>query len=190
MTRLVEAEVDGNPTSDDEVASLAGLILLAGHVTTTSLIAASILELAERPDMLAQVGEDDARVDDLVEETLRVRPAFAQVTRISTHEQELAGRPVPEGGVVVAWILAANHDPAWNEHPERFELHRPGRRHLSFGHGVHFCLGTPLARLEAGIALRAFLPRFPDLCRTGMVAFHAQPTLSVRRLIVAGGADG
>ena len=185
MTGLVGAEVDGEPARDDEVASLAGLILLAGHVTTTSLIAAATMEIIRRP-ALDNAVRHEGRVDDLVAETLRLRPAFAQVTRIAVRDAELSGNNIPEGALVQAWILSGNHDPALNPEPDAFVLDRPARRHLSFGHGVHYCLGGPLAQLEAAAALGAIQRRFRELRITEKVGFHPMPTLSVRRLIVAG----
>lgn len=181
MSRLTGSDVAGQPPSDDEVASLAGLILLAGHVTTTSLIAAALFEAIERPALRPRA-EDKMQIDALVEETLRVRPAFTQVTRIASGDQEIDGVPVPHGSVVAAWVLSANHDETLNPRPEEFLLDRENRRYLSFGHGVHFCLGSPLARMEARSAIRALLSRFPRLRRSGDVLFHPQPTLAVSRL--------
>nr|AEM00625.1 P450 monooxygenase [Streptomyces sp. ATCC 55365] len=189
MSRLATAEVDGAPATIDEIASLSGLILLAGHVTTTSLIAAAVRELCVRPALDAQVREHD-RIDDLVMEALRSRPAFAQVTRIAAGEATLSGVTVPAGALVSAWILSANHDPGLNPDPERFLLDRPARRHLSFGHGVHYCLGGPLAQLEAVTAVRAVAGRFARLTVLAPVEFHPLPTLSIRRLVLAGQAYG
>lgn len=189
MSRLATAEVDGVPATNDEIASLSGLILLAGHVTTTSLIAAAVHELCVRPALDAQVREHD-RVDDLVLEALRTRPAFAQVTRIAAGDAPLSGATVPDGALVSAWILSANHDPQLNPDPETFLLDRPARRHLSFGHGVHYCLGGPLAQIEAVAALRAVIGRFARLTVLAPVEFHPLPTLSIRRLVLAGRAYG
>lgn len=187
MSRLATAEVGGVPATVDEIASLSGLILLAGHVTTTSLIAAAVHELCVSPSLDAQVREHD-RVEDLVLEALRTRPAFAQVTRIAARDAILSGGTVPAGALVSAWILSANHDPGLNPDPERFLLDRPTRRHLSFGHGVHYCLGAPLAQLEAVAAVRAVLGRFSRLAVCAPVEFHPLPTLSIRRLVLTGQA--
>ncbi|WP_327299477.1 cytochrome P450 [Streptomyces sp. NBC_01197] len=93
--------------------------------------------------------------------------------------------------MVSAWVLSANHDPALNpDEPERFLLDRPARRHLSFGHGVHYCLGAPLARIEAAAAVRAVVRRFARLTVLAPVEFHPLPTLSIRRLVLAGRAHG
>jgi len=189
MSRLATAEVDGTPATVDEIASLSGLILLAGHVTTTSLIAAAVHELCVQPTLDTQVREHD-RVEDLVLEALRSRPAFAQVTRIAAGDATLSGATVPADALVSAWILSANHDPLLNPDPERFLLDRPARRHLSFGHGVHYCLGGPLAQIEAVAAVRAVIRRFPRLTVLAPVEFHPLPTLAIRRLVLAGQADG
>jgi cytochrome P450 len=188
MSRLATAEVDGAPATIDEIASLTGLILLAGHVTTTSLIAAAVHELCVQPAVDAQVRERD-RVEDLVLEALRTRPAFAQVTRIADADATLSGAAVPAGALVSAWILSANHDPGLNPDPEPFLLDRPARRHLSFGHGVHYCLGGPLAQFEAVAAVRAVTRRFGRLTVLAPVEFHPLPTLSIRQLLLAGQAD-
>jgi erythromycin 12 hydroxylase len=189
MSRLATAEVDGALATIDEIASLSGLILLAGHVTTTSLIAAAVHELCVQSAVDAQVREHD-RVEDLVLEALRTRPAFAQVTRIAAADATLSSAAVPAGALVSAWILSANHDPRLNPDPERFVLDRSGRRHLSFGHGVHYCLGGPLAQIEAATAVRAVTRRFARLTVLAPVEFHPLPTLSIRRLVLAGQADG
>lgn len=190
MSRLATAEVDGGLATADEIASLSGLILLAGHVTTTSLIAAAVHELCVRPELDSVVRAHD-RVDDLVLEALRTRPAFAQVTRIAARGSTLSGTAVPAGALVSAWILSANHDPELNpDDPEQFLLDRPARRHLSFGHGVHYCLGAPLARIEAAAAMRAVVRRFARLTVLAPVEFHPLPTLSIRRLVLAGQPHG
>ncbi|WP_435060077.1 cytochrome P450 [Streptomyces sp. bgisy060] len=185
MSRLATAEVDGVPATIDEIASLTGLILLAGHVTTTSLIAAAVHHLCVQPVSDARVREND-QVDDLVLEALRVRPAFAQVTRIAAEDVMLSGTTVPAGALVSAWILSANHDPELNPDPEPFLLDRSARRHLSFGHGVHYCLGGPLAQLEATAAVRAVIRRFAQLTILAPVEFHPLPTLAIRRLELQG----
>ncbi|GCB51575.1 cytochrome P450 [Streptomyces sp. NL15-2K] len=189
MSRLATAEVDGAPATIDEIASLSGLILLAGHVTTTSLIAAAVHELCVRPALDARVRAQD-RVEDLVLEALRVRPAFAQVTRIAAGDATLSGAVVPSGAPVSAWILSANHDPRLNPDPETFLLDRLARRHLSFGHGVHYCLGGPLAQIEAVAAVGAVIRRFAKLTVLAPVEFHPLPTLSIRRLVLAGQGYG
>lgn len=188
MSRLATAEVDGVPATIDEIASLAGLILLAGHVTTTSLIAAAVHELCVQPALDVQVREHD-RVEELVLEALRVRPAFAQVTRMAEADTILSGTTVPAGALVAAWILSANHDPGLNPDPEPFLLDRPARRHLSLGHGVHYCLGGPLAQIEAVAAVRAVIRRFARLTVIAPVEFHPLPTLAIRRLELEGRAD-
>lgn len=189
MSRLATAEVDGAPATIDEIASLSGLILLAGHVTTTSLIAAAVHQLCVQPALDAQVREHD-RAEDLVLEALRTRPAFAQVTRIAAADATLSGATIPVGALVSAWILSANHDPRLNPDPEPFLLDRPARRHLSFGHGVHYCLGGPLAQIEAIAAVRAVIRRFARLTVLSPVVFHPLPTLSIRQLVLAGQTHG
>jgi erythromycin 12 hydroxylase len=184
MSTLVESRVEGEQLSRDEVASLAGLILLAGHVTTTSLIAASVLELVSSPEIEKAVRRSD-KVHHLVEETLRVRPAFAQVVRITSQKTNLSGRPINTGAVIAGWILSANYDPSLNLQPSQFQLDRHNRRYLSFGHGVHYCLGSSLAKLEAEISVKTLLARFPNLKQVEVAKFHSQPTLSVKRLVLS-----
>ncbi len=186
ISRLTRVEVDGERLDDEEVASLSGLILLAGHITTTALIGSLVICLDENPAQAARVRADPGLIPAAVEETLRYRPAFTQVSRVCLRDDRIGGVDVARGSVVMAWLLSANHDEEVFPEPERFDLGRQPNRQASFGHGIHFCLGAPLARLEARVALEVLLGRFPELRVSAphSLDFYDHPTGAVRRLPV------
>ncbi|GAA3861887.1 cytochrome P450 [Saccharothrix violaceirubra] len=186
ISRLLDAGVDGRPLSDERIAALAGLLLLAGHLTTTMLLTSAVEVLLDRPDVWAALRRDPAAVPAAITEVLRLRPPFTQVSRITTGEVRLAGTTLPTGTLVVAWVLSANRDDRVFPDPDRFDVDRPDRQ-VAFGHGIHFCLGAPLARLEAEVAIRLLLARYRELSGPHEpVAYYEAPVFGARRLVVAG----
>ena len=134
---------------DDEIVGLAGVLLLAGHITTTALLGNAILSFDRYPQAAAEVRADRSLLPAAIEEVLRHRTPFPRLGRMTTTDVELGGRLIPARSVVIPWVGAANRDPRRHLDPQRFDIHRaPG--HLAFGHGIHFCLGAPLARLGPG----------------------------------------
>ena len=162
-SKLVQAEVDGERLADEEIIGFVGLLLLAGHVTTTATLGNSVVCFQDAPDAAAQVRADPGLLPAAIEEVLRVRTPFPRLARMTTADAELAGVTIPAGQVVIPWLTAANRDERVFAEPHRFDVHRRPNPHLSFGHGIHFCLGAPLARLEARVALRLLLERYRDV---------------------------
>ena len=142
---------------------MVGLLLLAGNLTTTDLIGNGMLALLQNPAEADKVRANPALIDNAVEEMLRFDPPVTQSGRLTLKEMEVGGCPVHAGQSISPLLLAANHDPAANADPHRFDVERENIRHVSFGGGRRYCLGAPLARLEARIAVMALLERFPHL---------------------------
>ncbi|MEU1890180.1 cytochrome P450 family protein [Streptomyces pristinaespiralis] len=163
------AEADGGAAEDDrlstaELRALAYLLLVAGHETTVNLISNGVRALLTHPDQLAALRADFSLLDGAVEEMLRYDgPVETTTVRFSAAPVPVGDQVVPQGEMVLVGLAAADRDPARYEAPDRFDIRRDTRGHLAFGHGIHFCLGAPLARLEARIAVRSLLERCPDL---------------------------
>ncbi|WP_028925890.1 cytochrome P450 [Pseudonocardia acaciae] len=163
LTQLVQAEVDGERLTDTEVATFAGLLLLAGHITTTLLLGSSVLCLDAHPDRAAQVRADRSLVPGLIEESVRFASPFTQVIRATQVEAEIGGRRVPPDQMLVVWLSSANRDPRQFADPDVFDPTRDPNPHLGFGRGVHFCIGAPLARLEGRVVLNILLDTYREL---------------------------
>jgi cytochrome P450 len=163
LTWLDEAEVDGVRLTLEEILGFFQLLLLAGSETTTNLISNAVLCLIEHPDQLARLRANPTCLAVAVEEVLRYRSPLQWMYRIARREVDLHGTAVPAGAMVLAVIGSANRDPAAFPDPDRFDIARDPNPHLAFGHGPHFCLGAPLARLEARIALADLLARADEI---------------------------
>ncbi|MGY1823221.1 cytochrome P450 [Geodermatophilus sp. SYSU D00079] len=163
ISELVRAEVDGERLADEEIIGFVGLLLIAGHVTTTATLGNSVVCFQEHPDAAAEVRADPTLLPAAIEEVLRVRTPFPRLARMTRADTEVGGVPVPAGQVVLPWLAAANRDARVFADPGRFDVHRSPNPHLAFGHGIHFCLGAPLARLEARVALRLLLEHYRDI---------------------------
>ncbi len=165
ITALVEAEIEGEALEDWEILGFCILLLIAGNETTTNLISNILNILVDRPDLWQQMREDRSLVEPIIEETLRYESPVQRLFRIATREVELSGVKIPQGADITIFYGAANRDPKAFPHPEEFQLDRDLRNHVAFGMGIHYCLGAPLARIEAQISLNAFLDRFPVMQR-------------------------
>jgi cytochrome P450 len=161
---LLDAQ-DGDHLSADELTAMFVILLFAGHETTTGLISNGIVALLRHPDQWRLLTEDPELAEPAVDELLRFVTPVQWTWRVTTGDYECDGRVIPAGTTVALVLAAANRDPAAFERPEEFDLRRPdAARHLAFGLGPHFCIGSALARLEVEIALRGLAERFPDMC--------------------------
>lgn len=160
---LVRAEAGGERLSEDELLAMVFLLIVAGHETTVSLIGNGALALLDHPDEKARLAADPALLEPAVEELLRFAgPLVLATERYASDDLEVAGVTIPRGELVYVALASANRDERQFPDPDRLDLAREPNRHLAFGHGIHFCLGAPLARLEARIAFGRLLARFPD----------------------------
>ncbi|MEO7022309.1 MAG: cytochrome P450 [Ktedonobacteraceae bacterium] len=163
LSELLAAEVEGTRLTQDELLSFCVLLLLAGHVTTTNLLSQAIRCFDEHPDVLKQLCEQPELMSGAIEEVLRYAAPVWRLTRVTTSEVALSGVTIPADAVVFAWLSSANRDDTQFSNPERFDITRSPNRHIAFGHGIHFCVGAPLARLETAIALPMMLEQLPQL---------------------------
>jgi cytochrome P450 len=158
----------GYDLSTDELIGIAGLLLLAGHETTSNMLGLGTLALLRHPDQLAAIREDPARIDPAIEELLRwLSVVHALPPRTTTTDVTIAGHAIPAGSLVIPSLPAANRDGTFIEHPDTLDVTRGAPGHVAFGHGVHHCIGAPLARMEMRIAFPALLRRFPGLALAG-----------------------
>ncbi len=159
---------EGDQLTTQELVPLCRLLLLAGFETTVNLIGNAVLALLDRPDQWRALVDDPSLAAAAIEETLRWDPPVQRTIRAATTEIELAGTTMRRGSMVVLYLAGANRDPDAYDDPDRFDLFRTGgAEHLAFSAGIHYCLGAPLARLEATVALERLVQRFPGLERTG-----------------------
>jgi cytochrome P450 len=147
----------------EELVGIAFLLLLAGHETTANMLALGTFALLEHPEQLAELRANPDLLPDAVEELLRYLSIADIFYRYATEDIELGGETIGEGSTIVVSLLAANHDPQRFDNPDTLDIHRKARGHLSFGHGVHQCLGQQLARIEMRAGFEGLLRRFPTL---------------------------
>ena len=193
ISALVTTEVDGRRLDDEEAANFSMLLLLAGHITTTLLLGNAVRTLDEHPGVWDELRADPSLIPGAVEEVLRYRSPFTQVGRATLRPAEVGGVTIPADALVTPWLLSANRDARAHPEPDRFDIRRGlgGGAQLAFGHGVHFCLGAPLARLEARVALEELTARYRALpvdhdavARAGGLRHYQRGILGTRNLPV------
>jgi cytochrome P450 len=163
LSQIIHPTDGGEPLDDLAITITAVTLLMAGHDTTVNLIGNATLLLLQHPEQPRPTQANPDQVSAIVEEALRYHSPAQSTTRYATSDINLSGVTVPQGQQVSLILGSANHDPAAFPDPERFDVSRSGPRHLSFGMGMHYCVGAPLARQEANIALPALFDRFPTL---------------------------
>lgn len=164
ISALVQAEQDGQRLSEDELLAMAFLLLFAGHETTVHLISSGVLTLLDHPDQKAKLLADWQLAGSAVDEVLRyASPVQMSKPRYARHDLELFGQKLKRGEFVIALLAGANADPEHFPDPERLDIERHPNQHMTFGSGIHICLGLKLARAEAAIAFEKLFTRFPNV---------------------------
>ena len=173
----MHADTSEGRLSPLELLAFCRLLLVAGNETTTNLLGNAVLALLAHPNELERLRAEPERVPAAVEEALRFDPPVQGLPRAASVDMELGGEKIPAGGRVMLMIGAANRDPERWPEPDRFDLDRDTTGHLGFGFGIHFCLGSHLARLESRIGLEAIVTRLANLRLAGAVKRDANPIL-------------
>jgi cytochrome P450 len=164
ISKVVNAEVDGETLDDNTIAGFNMLLLIAGNETTTNLLSNMLNHISYNPNIWKELRKDKSLVDAAIEETLRFDSPVHWVSRRATEDTELSGQIIKKGENVFAIMGSANRDSNHYENPEEFRLDRKQNKdHHTFGHGIHFCMGAPLARLEGKYALEGLLNRFEEV---------------------------
>jgi cytochrome P450 len=183
-TQLVQAEEDGSKLSNEELTGNIILLFGAGHETTVNLIGNGLLALHRNPDQLALLKARPELITNAVEEFLRYDSSVQMTGRVALEDiEDLGGKKIPKGESVLCLLGSANRDPAvYPDRPDRLDITRPNVRPLSFGGGIHFCLGAQLARIEAEVAIATLLRRLPDLRLDDAANPEWRPTFVLRGL--------
>jgi cytochrome P450 len=165
ISALLAAEINGEKLTERELIGFCILLLAAGNETTTNLITNGVRILTELPQLQDELYRNPEAVPGFIEEVLRYYPPIVAIGRVATKEVEIGSKTIGAGQQVISWVGAANRDESKFPEPDTFDPYRKPNPHLSFGFGIHFCLGAPLARLEGKIALQALLQRYSDIKR-------------------------
>jgi cytochrome P450 len=182
ITQLVQAEEAGDRLSTAELRANVNLLFAAGHETTVNLIGNGILTLLRHPGQWAMLRDDPSLVPNAIEEVLRYESPVQTVGRTASESFAMGGVTVAQNDIVASLIGGANRDPAVFDHPDRFDVTRRDLKPLSFGGGIHFCLGAQLARIEAGIVLGTLVRRLPSLRLTEPVQPKWRASFTLRGL--------
>jgi cytochrome P450 len=177
MSGLIAVEESGDQLTAEEIVATCNLLLIAGHETTVNLIANAVLAMLRHRQHWTALGEDAELAPGIVEETLRYDPPVQLVGRVAGEDVTIGECRIPKGDNMMLLLAAAQRDPAVTERPDGFDPGRESIRHLAFGKGPHFCLGAPLARMEAAVALSAVTKRFPRARLAGEPSYKPNVTL-------------
>ena len=173
ITALLNAQIDGQHLNQQELLGFCVLLLVAGNETTTNLIGNAFLCFDEHPEVMEQLRAEPALMPGAIEEVLRYRSPVQFMYRRAIADVTLDGHNIRAGQEVLAWIGSANRDERQFPNPDLFDIKRTPNRHIAFGHGIHFCVGAPLARLESKIALTLMLERLQEIKRVRSVPLQA-----------------
>jgi len=193
LTALIAAEDNGDVLSIEELSSQVGLLFIAGHETTVNLIGNGVLALLRNPDQLAQLRDDTTVDENAIEELLRYDPPVQMSRRITLADLEVGGCTIEAGRFVGLGLASANRDRShFGDDADELDLSRPNaNEHISFGGGIHHCLGAALARIEGQIAITTFVRRFPDMALAGEPVWNGRINLrGMERLPVTLGKGG
>lgn len=182
LSDLIRAEEENQMLTGEEVEALAVFLIIAGSETTANLIANAALALCNHPEQMAKVRANPALIPNVVEETLRCEGSIQLLPRQATQDVEIAGTMIPAGSIVMALLGSANHDEQKFPDPDRFDIMRNTEGHVGFGFGIHFCLGSQLARLETRTVLETLLEQFPHLARKDDLPLPRVASMVVRGL--------
>jgi cytochrome P450 len=172
LSEIARTEIKGRKLTYEEIAGICFLVFTAGHDTTTQLIGHALLLLAERPAERERLVADPSAIPQAVEEFLRYESPVSLLARTTTRKVTVRGQMIPAGSKVLMLFGCANRDETEFGDAEALDLSRSSKRHLAFGEGIHFCVGAPLARLEARVALEEFLTRIPEYELVGPIERH------------------
>ncbi len=165
ISALLATQIDGVQLTDAELLNFCRLLLVAGHETSTNLIGNALLTFLEYPEVIEELRADPTLLLAAIEEVARYRSPIQRVRRAATRDVEIGGFTIKAGSIISPLLGSANHDESVFAQPDVFDIHRTPNRHLAFGHGIHYCIGASLARLEARITFAALLARLRDLQR-------------------------
>ncbi|MFD4857750.1 cytochrome P450 [Streptomyces atratus] len=182
ISALVATQAQDDRLTDSELLSTCFVLITAGDETTTHLVGNGMLALLRHPDQLARLREDPVLIRTAVDELARYDTPTQAIVRVVAEDVGIGGRTLREGELVYLFLASTNRDPERFEDPDRLDLSRPGNRHLSFGNGPHFCLGGPLAKLQAEVAIGTLVRRLPHLRPADGAALEWRPNPLQRRL--------
>jgi cytochrome P450 family 109 len=190
MSALLAAEEDGEHLTREEILNMCLELMLAGNVTTTMLLSYALDRFSRHPEMYQALRANPSLIPGALEEILRYDLSQASVWRTARQDLVFDGHEMKAGQVVVAWLGAANFDETYFPHPEQFDIRRSPNPHLTFGHGVHFCLGAPLARLESRVALERLVARISEIRLDPGIALEKQGYMRRLALLITPASAG
>lgn len=183
ISHLIRAEVDGEKLGEDDLISFCMVLLLAGNETTTNLLGNAVLTFTEHPEIQEHLIQNPEDIPKAIEEVLRYRSPVQSLFRVAKKDVEIGGQKIKKGDYVVAWLGSANHDSTIFSNPEAFNIHRANHKAISFGHGIHYCVGAPLARLETKVALEELFRKIKQVQLKPGVAIRRNPSTMMYGLL-------